>query len=186
MAALLEVDALKIDARKDDGSLAPIVKRVSFEVKRGQVLALIGESGSGKTTIALSALGYTKPGLEFTGGEVRLDGEDVIAMPAEDKRQLRGERVAYLAQSAAATFNPVKDRRLRHLFADRERGQRTRGTRRICHRNLQWISSSSCVGNLRDGLQIRYSWVRIPSPPFRNAYASFAHLCPFAGPSTPR
>ena len=74
---------------------------------RGEVVALIGESGSGKTTIALSALGYTKPGLEFAGGEVRLEGEDVIAMGADQLRTLRGQRVAYLAQSAAATFNPA-------------------------------------------------------------------------------
>ena len=107
MPALLEVDRLKIDARKDDDSLSPIVKSVSFNVERGEVMALIGESGSGKTTIALSALGYAKPGLEFTSGEVRLDGRDVISMPPDEQRALRGQRVAYLAQSAAATFNPA-------------------------------------------------------------------------------
>ena len=107
MPALLEVDRLKIDARKDDDSLSPIVKSVSFNVARGEVMALIGESGSGKTTIALSALGYCKPGLEFTSGEVRLDGRDVISMPPDEQRALRGQRVAYLAQSAAATFNPA-------------------------------------------------------------------------------
>ena len=101
------MDRLTIDARRDDGGLTPIVKGVSFSVKRGEVVALIGESGSGKTTIALSALGYAKPGLEFTGGEVRLDGRDVISMPREEQRALRGQRVAYLAQSAAATFNPA-------------------------------------------------------------------------------
>ena len=106
MASLLEIDQLKIDARKDDGTLTPIVKGVSFNVERGEVVALIGESGSGKTTIALSALGYTKPGLEFTSGEVRLHGQDVISMPSEEKRLMRGQKVAYLAQSAAATFNP--------------------------------------------------------------------------------
>ena len=106
MVSLLEIDQLKIDARKDDGTLTPIVKGVSFNVERGEVVALIGESGSGKTTIALSALGYTKPGLEFTSGEVRLHGQDVISMPSEDKRLMRGQKVAYLAQSAAATFNP--------------------------------------------------------------------------------
>ena len=107
MPALLEVDRLKIDARKDDDSLSPIVKSVSFNVERGEVVALIGESGSGKTTIALSALGYCKPGLEFTGGEVRLHGRDVITMDPDEQRDLRGQRVAYLAQSAAATFNPA-------------------------------------------------------------------------------
>ena len=107
MSVLLEVDDLKISARRDDDSLLPIVKGVSFNVARGEVVALIGESGSGKTTIALSALGYTKPGLEFTGGEVRLEGEDVITMESDQLRSLRGQRVAYLAQSAAATFNPA-------------------------------------------------------------------------------
>ena len=107
MAHILEVDQLKIDARKDDGSLTSIVKGVSFNVKRGEVVALIGESGSGKTTIALSALGYTKPGLEFTSGEVRLHSRDVISMPSEEKRLICGRKVAYLAQSAAATFNPA-------------------------------------------------------------------------------
>jgi len=107
MQALLEIDRLKIDARQDDGGLLPIVKEVSFNVQPGEVVALIGESGSGKTTIALSMLGYTKPGLEFTGGEVRLNSQDILSMPPEEKRQLRGQRVAYLAQSAAATFNPA-------------------------------------------------------------------------------
>jgi len=107
MSVLLEVDDLKISARRDDDSLLPIVKGVSFNVARGEVVALIGESGSGKTTIALSALGYTKPGLEFAGGEVRLENEDVITMESNQLRALRGQRVAYLAQSAAATFNPA-------------------------------------------------------------------------------
>ena len=107
MTVLLEVDDLKISARRDDDSLLPIVKGVSFNVARGEVVALIGESGSGKTTIALSALGYTKPGLEFAGGEVRLEGDDVITMGSDQLRTLRGQRVAYLAQSAAATFNPA-------------------------------------------------------------------------------
>lgn len=107
MTALLEVDNLRISARNDDDELTPIVKGVSFSVQRGEVVALIGESGSGKTTIALSSLGYTKPGLEFAGGEVRLEGEDVITMTTDRLRSLRGQRVAYLAQSAAATFNPA-------------------------------------------------------------------------------
>ncbi|MBT3706135.1 MAG: ABC transporter ATP-binding protein [Proteobacteria bacterium] len=107
MSALLEVDNLQISARNDDDELTPIVKGVSFNVEPGEVVALIGESGSGKTTIALSSLGYTKPGLEFVGGEVRLQGEDVISMQNNRLRGLRGQRVAYLAQSAAATFNPA-------------------------------------------------------------------------------
>ena len=103
---IFEARDLKINAVRDDGSELPIVKGVDFKVRRGEVVALIGESGSGKTTISLSALGYCKPGLKFAGGEARLLGEDVTKMSTEELRPVRGERVAYLAQSAAATFNP--------------------------------------------------------------------------------
>ena len=104
---LLEVKNLKIEAKRDDGTPIPIVKEVSFTVHKGEVVALIGESGSGKTTISLSSLAYTKPGLEITGGEILLGGEDILTMEPEQQRALRGQRVAYLAQSAAATFNPA-------------------------------------------------------------------------------
>ena len=103
---IFETVDLKISAVRDDGSELPIVKGVDIAVPRGNVVALIGESGSGKTTISLSALGYCKPGLKFTGGEARFLGQDVSKMTTEELRPLRGERVAYLAQSAAATFNP--------------------------------------------------------------------------------
>jgi len=104
---LFEFKDLKIGATKEDGTYIPIVKGVSFNIKPGEVVALIGESGSGKTTISLGALAYTKPGLEFSGGEVLLYGENVLTMSDEETRALRGAKVAYLAQSAAATFNPA-------------------------------------------------------------------------------
>ena len=103
---IFEARDLKINAIRDDGSELPIVKGANFKVRRGEVVALIGESGSGKTTISLSALGYCKPGLQFAGGEALLLGRDVTTMSTEELRPVRGEKVAYLAQSAAATFNP--------------------------------------------------------------------------------
>ena len=103
---IFEARDLKINAIRDDGSELPIVKGANFKVRRGEVVALIGESGSGKTTISLSALGYCKPGLQFAGGEALLLGQDVTKMSTEELRPVRGEKVAYLAQSAAATFNP--------------------------------------------------------------------------------
>ncbi len=107
MAELFEIDNLQIQARKEDGTPIPIVKGVSFKVKAGQVVALIGESGSGKSTISLATMAYCRPGLEFPGGEVRLHGKDILAMDPQDQRSIRGNKVAYLAQSAAATFNPA-------------------------------------------------------------------------------
>ncbi len=104
---LFEVKDLRISARNDEGVEIPIVKGVSFDVNKGEVVALIGESGSGKTTISLASLAYTKPGLEFSGGEALLNGEDVLSMAPLRQREIRGANVAYLAQSAAATFNPA-------------------------------------------------------------------------------
>ena len=72
---IFEAKDLVISAVREDGSQLDIVKGVNFKVNKGEVVALIGESGSGKTTISLSALGYCKPGLQFTGGEAVLLGE---------------------------------------------------------------------------------------------------------------
>jgi len=104
---LVEVADLQVVARGDDGAEIPIVKDVSFSIRRGEVLALIGESGSGKTTIALTLLGYARRGCRIAGGRVAVGGIDVLAAAPAALRDLRGRRVAYVAQSASASFNPA-------------------------------------------------------------------------------
>ncbi|MBL6454614.1 ABC transporter ATP-binding protein [Belnapia sp. T6] len=84
-----------------------VVRDVSFSVSPGEVVALIGESGSGKTTVSLSALGHIRAGLAFRGGQVTLDGVDMLRAGREEVRRMRGQVVAYVAQSAAAAFNPA-------------------------------------------------------------------------------
>ena len=69
------------------------------------MVALIGESGSGKTTISLACLGYTRPGCAFKGGEILLDGTDVLQLDLVGRQQVRGVDISYVAQSAAASFN---------------------------------------------------------------------------------
>ena len=108
MPSLLAIDDLEVEGRPPGRGYQPIVKGISLQVERGEVLALIGESGSGKTTVSLATLGYARPGCRISGGQVRLDGEDVLAMNPRERRRLRGRRVAYVAQSAAAAFNPAR------------------------------------------------------------------------------
>ena len=87
---------------------APIVEDVGFEIARGEVLALIGESGSGKTTIGLAMMGYARPGCRIAGGHIRVGDTDVLALSPAGLADLRGRRVAYIPQSAAAAFNPAQ------------------------------------------------------------------------------
>ena len=105
MSALLRIEDLHMEGRRPSGEWMPIVQGVSLEAHRGEVLALIGESGAGKSTIALSSLAYARPGCRFTDGEVLFDGAPLLDLSLEEKRGMRGRRVAYIAQSAAAAFN---------------------------------------------------------------------------------
>jgi peptide/nickel transport system ATP-binding protein len=105
MAPLVEVSGLHVTATGESGE-SDIVRDIGFSIERGEVLALIGESGSGKTTIALSLLAYARHGCRIAGGSVRIGSDEVTAMSSGELSQLRGRRVAYVAQSAAAAFNP--------------------------------------------------------------------------------
>ncbi|MDG1008564.1 MAG: ABC transporter ATP-binding protein [Amylibacter sp.] len=109
---MLKVRNLKIGATVYPPNAKPhdieIVHGVSFNLERGRVLGLIGESGAGKSTIGLSAMAYGRGGVEITGGEVWLDGVDILTHGIGDLRKLRGADVTYVSQSAAASFNPAK------------------------------------------------------------------------------
>lgn len=99
---LLKVTDLEVKA-----SDATIVDKVSFDLEKGRVLGLIGESGAGKSTIGLASLGHSRGGLQIIGGRAELNGRDILQLSPRDTRELRGVSVTYVAQSAAAAFNPA-------------------------------------------------------------------------------
>ncbi|OIQ76862.1 glutathione import ATP-binding protein GsiA [mine drainage metagenome] len=108
MAVSIKVSHLNIVALGQGGEDLPIVNDVSFQIATGEVLALIGESGSGKTTIALALMGYARPGCRIDGGSVHIGETDILGLAASEQRHLRGRTVSYIAQSAAASFNPSR------------------------------------------------------------------------------
>ena len=132
---LLDIRNLRIEATVYPPGEAPktvtIVDGVSLTLEKGKVLGLIGESGAGKSTIGLSSMGYGRGGVRITGGEVILNGRDILKGGVGGFRKLRGREVSYVAQSAAAAFNPahrlmdqVVEAALRHGTATRAEAEK--------------------------------------------------------------
>ncbi|WP_338549046.1 ABC transporter ATP-binding protein [Roseovarius phycicola] len=104
---LLKIADLKIEGYSDE-TWVPIIKGVDLTLHRGEVMGLIGESGAGKSTIGAAAMGYARDGTRIVeGSKIEFDGMELTTASESEKRALRGSRIAYVAQSAAASFNPA-------------------------------------------------------------------------------
>ena len=141
---LLKIRDLKIEGRSDE-TWNSIVNGIDLDLKKGEVLGLIGESGAGKSTVGLAAMGFTRDGCRISSGSVEFDGVDLVTASAAVKRGMLGKRIAYVAQSAAASFNPA------HRLLD----QHTEAP--VQHR-LQSRSESEL-----DGMEL-YRRLRLPDP----------------------
>jgi peptide/nickel transport system ATP-binding protein len=106
MTEILRMTNLKIEGFSDEQWM-PIVKGVDVTLNKGEVLGLIGESGAGKSTIGLASMAYTRMGCRITGDSIVFDGMELFGADEEFLRGIRGTRIAYVAQSAAGSFNPA-------------------------------------------------------------------------------
>jgi peptide/nickel transport system ATP-binding protein len=106
MVPLLEMKNIVIDGLTGE-SWEPIIKGLDLTLHKGEVLGLIGESGAGKSTLGLASMGYTRQGCRITSGSIVFDGQELFGAPESQMRDIRGARIAYVAQSAAASFNPA-------------------------------------------------------------------------------
>ena len=103
---LLEMKNIHIDGFSDE-RWHKILKGVDLKLYRGEILGLIGESGAGKSTMGKAAMGYTQPGCKIIKGEILFNGHNLINLSDYEKRKIWGTKISYVAQSAAASFNPA-------------------------------------------------------------------------------
>ncbi|MEL6840377.1 MAG: ABC transporter ATP-binding protein [Pseudomonadota bacterium] len=123
---LVKIRGIKLEGRSDE-TWTPIINGVDLTLMRGEVLGLIGESGAGKSTLGLAAMGYTRDGVRISDGTVEFDGIDLLKASAATKRELLGKRIAYVAQSAAASFNPAHKLMDQHVEGPVQHGVMPRG-----------------------------------------------------------
>jgi oligopeptide/dipeptide ABC transporter ATP-binding protein len=104
--ALIEVENLKVYFITRRGP-AKAVDNIGFSIEKNKTLGLIGESGCGKTTTAMSLMKFIKPPGQIVGGSIRYMGKDIVPMTDEQIRQLRGKEISIVRQEAQNALNPV-------------------------------------------------------------------------------
>ena len=103
---LVEIRNLRVEATTDAGRRVEIIKGVSLDIAEREIVALIGESGSGKTTIAMTLMGYARQGCSITGGEVRLAGVDMVRLSEAERADIRGMKAVHVLVDADEIEHP--------------------------------------------------------------------------------
>ena len=103
---LLEVKNLETEFRVKRGQVKA-VNGVSFEVEKGEILAVVGESGSGKSVTSLSIMGLIRDPGKIVGGQILFNGEDLLKKSTKEMEQIRGDRISMIFQEPMTSLNPV-------------------------------------------------------------------------------
>ena len=139
MSALLEIDDLAVDFVREGRVAARAVRGINLELATGEALGVVGETGCGKTVTGLSILRML-PATARTSGRIVFDGREVLALPEDELRDLRGRRISMVFQSPATSFNPVfpLGRQLQHV-AERHLGIGRRASERLVVERLREV-----------------------------------------------
>jgi len=102
----LSVNNLKISFRTDAGKVQA-VRDISFDLYKGETLAIVGESGSGKSVTSKAVMGISAVNAIYEGGEILYDGQDLVRIPEEEMHKLRGDKIAMIFQDPLSSLNPI-------------------------------------------------------------------------------
>ncbi|MBE6616700.1 MAG: ATP-binding cassette domain-containing protein [Ruminococcaceae bacterium] len=102
----ISVNDLKISFRTDGGKVQA-VRNISFDLYKGETLAIVGESGSGKSVTSKAIMGISAGNAIFEGGEILYDGQDLMRIPEEEMHKLRGDKIAMIFQDPLSALNPI-------------------------------------------------------------------------------
>ncbi|WP_120005907.1 dipeptide ABC transporter ATP-binding protein [Nesterenkonia muleiensis] len=153
MTYSLEFDSATIGYRRRGVGVTAVVEEASLTVDQGQTLALVGQSGSGKSSLAAAAVGLLARNGQVLGGDIRLNGESVLGKREKDWRKLRGELLGYIPQDPLSSLDPVQ-----------KIGSRLINDIRL-HRRVRKAEAHQIAGELLDRVGIRDPQAKLASYP---------------------
>jgi len=104
---LVEIDDMTIGYHTKSGKLVHVLRNVSFSIKAGETLGLVGESGCGKSTLGQAMMGFLRPGSKLLGGKVEFEGLDMFNLTSRELENLRGNQIALIPQNAGESLTPT-------------------------------------------------------------------------------